>query len=113
MDDSITSLTSTSHPVHLNHASAAELRCRLAEVGFLTITLPNMRHADMLTLRPDRQASDLSALTAPTATGTAHLEGDLLFNATRLRCVAEIDPRTLRGTARLTAAEPPAVRNTL
>jgi hypothetical protein len=53
----------------------------------------------------DHGASDLSGADFDNGTGTVHVEGSLVLNDDSVRCIADIDLATLRGTGRLALEE--------
>jgi hypothetical protein len=82
-----------------------ELRIRLAEIGTVFIKFTETRGGTDLGVRLDRGASDLSAADFDQGSGTAHIEGTLILNDDSVRCIADIDLTTLRGTGRLVLLE--------
>jgi hypothetical protein len=53
----------------------------------------------------DRDATDLSAADFDQGTGTVHVEGSLILNDDPVRCIADIDLATLKGTGHLVLEE--------
>jgi len=53
----------------------------------------------------DQRASDFSAADFEMEKGTAHLEGDLTLDHVKVKCIADIDLKTLQGTGRLVKIE--------
>lgn len=58
-----------------------------------------------LGFRLDPERSNLSGADWDNGEGTVHLEGDLSFDGVRVRCVADIDLRTVEGTGHLEILE--------
>ena len=56
----------------------------------------------------DRARSDLSGANWDTGEGSIHLEGELGLNGTPVRCVADLDIRTMEGVGRLGVLAPAA-----
>jgi hypothetical protein len=54
-----------------------------------------------LGVRLDRERSDVSQADFSRATGTVHVEGDLILNDVPVRCVADINLLTLSGQGHL------------
>jgi hypothetical protein len=50
-------------------------------------------------------AADLSRADFDSGTGTVHVEGNLILNDDPVRCIADIDLATLKGTGRLALEE--------
>jgi uncharacterized protein YbdZ (MbtH family) len=53
----------------------------------------------------DQSASDFSAADFEAGKGTVHLEGDLTLDHVKVKCIADIDLKTLQGTGRLVKIE--------
>jgi uncharacterized protein YbdZ (MbtH family) len=58
-----------------------------------------------LGLQLDLNGCDLSAADFAGRTGTAHLEGELVLNYVKVRCLVDLDLPTLAGTGRLVQAQ--------
>lgn len=87
-----------------------ELRQRVEEMGlgYVLIKFTETRGGTELGFPLDREATDLSAADFDQGAGTVHLEGELILNDDRVRCIADIDLATLKGTGRLALADEPA-----
>jgi hypothetical protein len=81
--------------------SAQELRRRIEEIGTVFIKFTETRGGTDLGIRLDSAASDTSGADFGQGSGTVHVEGTLILNEDPVRCIAEIDLATLRGTGRL------------
>jgi hypothetical protein len=82
-----------------------ELRNRTGEMGYVLVKFTETRGGTELSFPLDRDATDLSAANFDEGTGTAHVEGNLILNDDPVRCIAEIDLGTLKGTGRLALEE--------
>ena len=82
-----------------------ELRNRTGEMGYVLIKFTGTRGGTELGFPLDRDAIDLSAADFDSGTGTVHVEGNLILNDDPVRCIADIDLATLKGTGRLALVE--------
>jgi hypothetical protein len=82
-----------------------ELRNRTGEMGYILIKFTGTRGGTELGFPLDRDATDLSAADFDSGTGTAHVEGNLILNDDPVRCIADIELATLKGTGRLALEE--------
>jgi hypothetical protein len=80
--------------------SLDELKKRL-EIGYVFIKFTETRGGTDLNLRMDRAATDLSSADLDEGSGTLHVEGLLILNNDPVRCIADIDVATLKGTGQL------------
>jgi len=85
--------------------SLEELRRRLEEIGLVFIKFTETRGGTDLGIRLDREASDLSAADFDQSSGAVHIEGTLILNDDPVRCIADIELATLKGTAHLKVVE--------
>jgi hypothetical protein len=81
--------------------SVEELRRRLDEIGLAFIKFTETRGGTDLGVQVDREACDVSAADFEQGSGTVHVEGTLILNDDPVRCIADIDLATLKGTGRL------------
>jgi hypothetical protein len=81
-----------------------ELRERAGEMGYVLVKFTETRGATELGFPLDREATDLSGADFEQGTGNVHVEGDLVLNGDPVRCIADIDLETLKGTGRLRPA---------
>jgi len=81
--------------------TAEELRERTGEMGYVLVKFTETRGGTELGFPLDRDATDISAADFDNATGTAHVEGNLILNGDPVRCIADINLATLNGTGRL------------
>jgi hypothetical protein len=82
-----------------------ELRKRTGELGYVLVTFTETRGGTEVGFPLDRDASDISGADFDNSTGTVHVEGNLVLNDDPVRCIADIDLATLKGTGRLALAE--------
>jgi MbtH protein len=96
--DDLTRRLATWQPVEVGgpDRTPAGVRARLEEAGTLFVRFSRTRGGTDLAVRLDPAASDVRWTEA-----TAHVEGTLILNGHRVRCVADLDLTTLRGTGRL------------
>jgi hypothetical protein len=106
MDD-LTKRLSLSQPVVVGgpEPSAEELQRRLEDIGVAFIKFTETRGGTDLGVRVDRAACDSSAASFDEKSGTVHVEGTLILNDDPVRCIADIDLATLKGTGRLVVIE--------
>jgi len=82
-----------------------ELRNRTGEMGYMLVKFTQTRGGTELGFPLDRATSDLSNANFDEGTGTVHVEGNLILNGDPVRCIADIDLATLKGTGRLALEE--------
>jgi hypothetical protein len=82
-----------------------ELRERTGEMGYVLVKFTETRGGTELGFSLDREASDISGANFDESTGTVHVEGHLILNDDPVRCIANIDLATLKGTGRLALEE--------
>lgn len=85
--------------------TVAELRNRTGEMGYVLIKFTGTRGGTELGFPLDRDGTDISAADFESGTGTVHVEGNLILNDDPVRCIADIDLATLKGTGRLALEE--------
>jgi hypothetical protein len=82
-----------------------ELRNRTGEMGYVLVRFTQTRGGTELGFPLDRDATDLSGADFDNGTGTVHVEGSLVLNDDPVRCVADIELGTLKGTGHLVLEE--------
>jgi hypothetical protein len=82
-----------------------ELRNRMGEMGYVLVKFTETRGGTELGFPLDRGLTDLSGADFDNRTGTVHVEGNLILNDDPVRCIADIDLATLKGTGRLALEE--------
>jgi hypothetical protein len=107
----LTQRLTTEQPVVVGgtNPSAEELHERVGEMGYVLIKFTETRGGTELGFPLDRDATDLSAADFDQGSGTVHVEGDLSLNGDSVRCIADIDLATMKGTGRLTLVVTSAV----
>jgi hypothetical protein len=82
-----------------------ELRNRTGEMGYVLVKFTETQGGTELGFPLDGDATDLSAADFDKGAGTVHVEGNLILNDDPVRCIANIDLATLKGTGRLKLEE--------
>jgi uncharacterized protein YbdZ (MbtH family) len=91
------------HPVEASlrpEKSVKALKDRI-DLGYVHIKFTNTRGGTELGVRLDRDALNLSQADFENQTGEVHLEGDLTLDYVKVRCIADIDLKTLDGRGHL------------
>ena len=103
MDD-LTQRLSTDQPVVVGgpNATLEEFRTRLDDIGTVFIKFTETRGGTDLGIQVDRSATDTAGADFTAGSGSVHVEGTLILNDDPVRCNADIDLATLKGTGRLT-----------
>jgi hypothetical protein len=86
-------------------ATVEELRERTGEMGYVLVKFTETRGGTELGFPLDRDATDLSEANFENGTGSVHVEGHLILNSDPVRCIANIDLATLKGTGCLKLEE--------
>jgi len=86
-----------------------ELRERTGEMGYVLVKFTETRGGTELGFPLDRDATDISGANFDEGTGSVHVEGHLILNDDPVRCIANIDLATLKGSGRLKLEEKAAV----
>lgn len=81
-------------------ATARGLKERI-DRGYVHIAFPDTRGGTELGVRLDPRASDWSQADFEAATGTVHLEGVLVLDYVKVRCIADIELSSLAGQGHL------------
>jgi hypothetical protein len=107
MNDLVQHLSEGTHPVTVGgpQPSLTELKKRLEEMNYVFIKFTETRGGTDLGVRVDTAATDMSKANFEQGIGIVHVEGTLTLNYVKVRCVADIDLATLRGTGRLVVLE--------
>jgi hypothetical protein len=103
----LTERLSVDQPIVMGGAdpTVEELRNRTGEMGYVLVKFTETRGGTELGFPLDREATDITAADFDNGTGTAHVEGNLILNDDPVRCIANIDLSTLKGTGRLALEE--------
>jgi hypothetical protein len=72
---------------------------------YVHIKFTNTKGGTDLGVRLDREASNLKEADFEHETGNVHLVGDLTLNYVKVRCIADIDLKTLEGKGHLEPIE--------
>ena len=102
-DDLVKFLSEGDHPVEASlrpEKSVQALKERI-ELGYVHIKFTDTRGGTELGVRLDRDASDLSQGNFDDGTGKVYLEGGLTLNYVKVRCIADIELKTLTGQGHL------------
>lgn len=107
----LTQRLTTGQPVIVggSQPTIEELRNRVGDMGYVLIKFTETRGGTELGFPLDRDATDLSGADFDQGSGTVHVEGNLILNDDPVRCIADIDLATLKGTGRLALVEKSAV----
>lgn len=89
--------------------TVGELRDRTGEMAYVLIKFTQTRGGTELGFPLDPDTTDLSGANFDDGTGSVHVEGQLTLNGDPVRCIADIDLATLKGTGRLDLREKVAV----
>lgn len=84
-----------------------ELRNRTGDIGYMLVKFTETRGGTELGFPLDRDKTSLGDADFDSGTGTVHVEGNLILNDDPVRCIADIDLATLKGTGRLALEETP------
>jgi hypothetical protein len=108
MDDLVQRLSSGDHPIELvlRPTRSAEALKDSIERGYVHVKFTGTRGGTELSVRLDKEATDLSEASFAANAGRIRLVGELMLNYEKVRCIAEADLATFEGTGRL---EPAAV----
>lgn len=103
----LTERLTTDQPIIMggSEPTVEELRERTGEMGYMLVKFTETRGGTELGFPLDREATDLSGANFDEGTGTVHVEGHLTLNDDPVRCIANIDLKTLKGTGRLALEE--------
>jgi hypothetical protein len=82
-----------------------ELRERTGEMGYVLVKFTETRGGTELGFPLDRDATDISGANFDQGTGSVHVEGYLILNDDPVRCIANIELATLKGTGHLKLEE--------
>jgi uncharacterized protein YbdZ (MbtH family) len=96
-------LSEGDHPLSLSlrpEKSIVALREAL-ERAYINVVFTGTGGETELGVRLDRESLDSAHANLETQTGTLHLEGELILDSIRVRCLADIDLSSLEGRGRL------------
>jgi len=91
------------HPVEVSVKPSGDLKLFKEAIDrqYIHIRFPQTKGGTDLGFRLDQNASDFSAADFENRKGNAHVEGGLTLDYIKVRCVADIDLGTLKGSGRL------------
>ena len=100
-------LSEGSHPVEasLRPERTVKLFKEAIDRNYVHIKFTETRGGTELGVRLDTEACDFNKADFENCAGTAHIEGGLTLDYVKVRCIADIDLKTLEGKGRLEKAE--------
>lgn len=107
MNELVQRLVERKHPVVLggSQTSLQAFEKRIKDIGYVFIKFPETRGGTDLGVRIDKAGTDLQQANFEQGTGSVHIEGTLVLDYTRVRCLADIDLATLTGLGQLVFIE--------
>jgi hypothetical protein len=107
MNELVQRLVQGDHPVVVGgpKPSQEEFQRRLGEIGYVFIKFTDTRGGTDLGVRVDKSATTVSQSGVEQQSGSVHVEGTLTLNYVKVRCIADIDLATLKGTGHLVVLE--------
>ncbi len=105
MNELIQRLSEGEHPVIADRAESAEGFKESIDRGYVLVKFTETRGGTELGIRLNENGTNLDGADFDQAHGTAHLEGNLTLNYVRVRCIADIDLATLKGSGHLEIIE--------
>ncbi len=107
MHDLVQTLAEGDHPVILGGPcpSLEEFQRRLNDPGYVFIKFTETRGGTDLGVRVDKEATDCTRADFAQRSGTVHVEGTLILDYVKVRCIADIDLATLTGSGHLAVQE--------
>jgi len=102
-DDLVERLSQGDHPVEASLRPEKNVQAfkDCIDHGYVHIKFTNTRGGTELRVRLDRDALNLSEADFDHKTGTLHLEGGVTLNYRKVKCIADIDLKTLVGQGHL------------
>jgi hypothetical protein len=109
MSDLVQKLSRGEHHViaSLRPTPSAEVLKECLDRGYVLITFTDTRGSTELGVKLDPQATDVSGADFEKVEGAVKLTGTLTLDGVAVRCVAEIDLKTLAGRGHLEPVAPP------
>lgn len=106
-DDLVGFLSSGHHPVEieLRQAKTVEFLKKAIDRGYVHVKFTDTRGGTELGVSLDPEECDLGPGDFTKGTGKVHLVGGLTLNYTKVRCVADIELKTLKGQGHLEVME--------
>ena len=87
--------------VGLRAEKDAKLFKKAIDGGYVHIKFTETRGGTEIRMRLNADTSDFSAADFDNGKGSAHVEGNLMLDYVRVKCIADVDLDTLKGTGRL------------
>ncbi len=108
MSELVRRLSEGDHPVEagLQPEKTIQALKECIDRGYVHIKFTDTKGGTELGVRLDQEATDLSTADFDAQTGNVHLLGELTLDYVKVRCIADIDLKTLAGTGHL---EPVAI----
>ncbi len=102
-DELVDRLSKGDHPVEasLRPEKTMSLLKEAIDRGYVHIKFTDTKGGTELGVRLDQEACDFSKGDFDTGTGAVHIEGNLILNYVKVRCIADVELGTLEGTGHL------------
>lgn len=107
MSELVKRLSEGDHPVEASlrpERTVQALKERI-DLGYVFVKFTDTKGGTELGVRLDQEATDLSKADFDNQTGTVHLVGGLTLDYVKVRCIADIDLKTLTGKGHLEPVE--------
>ncbi len=107
MSELVKRLSEGDHPVEASlrpEKTVQALKERI-DRGYVHVKFTDTKGGTELGVRLDQEATDLSKADFDNQTGSVHLVGSLTLDYVKVRCVADIDLKTLTGKGHLEPVE--------
>jgi hypothetical protein len=103
----LTQRLTTVQPVIMGGANPTveELHKRVTEMRYVLVKFTETRGGTELGFSLNDDTTDITTADFGEGTGTVHVEGDLILNGDPVRCFADIELATLKGSGRLALVE--------
>ncbi|MEW5251582.1 hypothetical protein [Microbulbifer discodermiae] len=105
MNELVQRLCKGEHPIAAERSeSATELKEQI-DRGFVLLKFTETKGGTELGSQLDKESCKLEEADFEKSTGQVHLVGDLILNYDRVRLIADVDLKTLKGKGRLELVE--------
>lgn len=107
MNELVKRLSEGDHPVEASlrpEKTVQALKERI-DSGYVFIKFTDTKGGTELGVRLDQEATELSKADFDSQTGNVHLVGDLTLDYVKVRCIADLDLKTLAGKGHLEPVE--------
>ncbi len=107
MNELVQRLATGNHPVEasLQPNKTAQALKESIDRGYVHIKFTNTQGGTELGVKLDTEASNLQEADFESQTGKVHLVGDLTLNYEKVRCIADLELKTLAGQGHLEPIE--------